>query len=575
MQKDMIEFIESNGLSPFSKNKTPIKNQKSSLLKTKEAQTVYNKLLSKLSENLAFTETSNIWNFFPFTDSTEKIKNRQEFFSSIDKELKNDFLKEISPPKRSWKPEYNVLAVTEDEDTLLKLKEKDCPVMFIISQYDLESLKDYDVIQAINCENSAHVLEKMPQTVFIDSIDDIYLERYLEILSGWRPIIEILEKQDLNEKIKEIIEYLRPLFELINPKSSKIITKEEAESELERLNSIIFEKLKNVTLTGDSLVNVLNKGELPKELKDAIKETLKESFLPGEVVNIGLPLTLDNKSLDDILRSQSLNKFASASEKIKKHSPEIKQINYKLKQLSSYLLILDFTGGLNSYLSAHKEPIGVSDELVIDNSVNLLIDNPKPISFHLDAAHKCSILTGANSGGKTTLLEHIIQLVVLSQLGLPTAGKTRMPLFSDIYYFAKNKGSANKGAFETLLTQMSEIKPGKKTLILADEIESVTEPGIAGKIISATAEYFLRKECFLVIATHLGREVQKSLPQSARIDGIEARGLDEFNELIVNHNPVLGKLANSTPELIIEKMFRTNSTEYFSHLQDSIKKSNS
>jgi lysophospholipid acyltransferase (LPLAT)-like uncharacterized protein len=47
-------------------------------------------------------------------------------------------------------------------------------------------------------------------------------------------------------------------------------------------------------------------------------------------------------------------------------------------------------------------------------------------------------------------------------------------LFSEIYYFAKNKGSTNKGAFETLLTQLSKIQPGKQTLILADEIESVT-----------------------------------------------------------------------------------------------------
>ena len=86
-----------------------------------------------------------------------------------------------------------------------------------------------------------------------------------------------------------------------------------------------------------------------------------------------------------------------------------------------------------------------------------------------------------------------------------------MPLFSEVYYFAKNKGSSDKGAFENLLSQMAKIKPGNNTLILADEIESVTEPGVAGKIISATAEYFLGKNCFLVVATHLGREVQKNL----------------------------------------------------------------
>ncbi len=107
----------------------------------------------------------------------------------------------------------------------------------------------------------------------------------------------------------------------------------------------------------------------------------------------------------------------------------------------------------------------------------------------------------------------------------------------------------SKGAFETLLTQMSEIQPGEKTLILADEIEAVTEPGVAGEIIVSTAEYFIEKNCFLVIATHLGQEVKDLLPDKCRIDGIEARGLTENYELIVDHNPVLGKLANSTPEM--------------------------
>jgi DNA mismatch repair protein MutS2 len=132
--------------------------------------------------------------------------------------------------------------------------------------------------------------------------------------------------------------------------------------------------------------------------------------------------------------------------------------------------------------------------------------------------------------------------------------------FGQIYYFAKNKGSTNKGAFETLLTQMANIGAGETrmdgTLILADEIESVTEPGVAGKIIAATAEYFVSRGAYVVMATHLGAEIAKSVPDGVRIDGIEARGLDENLNLIVNHNPVLGRLASSTPELIIERMAR-------------------
>jgi len=209
--------------------------------------------------------------------------------------------------------------------------------------------------------------------------------------------------------------------------------------------------------------------------------------------------------------------------------------------------------------------------LPFSNAENIFLTKAQPINFQLDKINKCSILTGANSGGKTTLLEHIIQNISLFQLGLPTKGEVHMPIFTDIYYFAKNKGSASKGAFETLLTQMSKIKPGTKTLILADEIEAVTEPGVAGKIISATADFFIKRNCFMILATHLGHEIQKKLPKGARIDGIEAKGLDENFNLIVDHNPVLGRLAHSTPELIVERMANAHKGDYFEFLHKSLK----
>jgi dsDNA-specific endonuclease/ATPase MutS2 len=160
----------------------------------------------------------------------------------------------------------------------------------------------------------------------------------------------------------------------------------------------------------------------------------------------------------------------------------------------------------------------------------------------------------------------------LLHLGLPTKGETKIPAFQEVYYFAKNKGSMSKGAFETLLTQLSMIKPGKSTIVLADEIESVTEPGTAGTIICATANYFIEKNCFMILATHLGREVQGQLPLGARIDGIEAKGLTESFELIVDHNPVMGKLAHSTPELIIERLAYSKKEPYFTHLHDYLRK---
>ena len=86
-----------------------------------------------------------------------------------------------------------------------------------------------------------------------------------------------------------------------------------------------------------------------------------------------------------------------------------------------------------------------------------------------------------------------------------------------------------------------------------------------------TLKVFIDKKCYVILATHLGLEIQKNLPKGARIDGIEAKGLDENFNLIVNHNPVLGRLAHSTPELIVKRMAATYPEDYFKFLEFKMK----
>jgi len=45
------------------------------------------------------------------------------------------------------------------------------------------------------------------------------------------------------------------------------------------------------------------------------------------------------------------------------------------------------------------------------------------------------------------------------------------------------------------------------------------------------------------------------------VDGIEAGGLDDNLNLIVNRNPIKNHIAKSTPELIVEKLFLTSKGE--------------
>ena len=571
MKKELLDFVLKYELSPFSKSKSSIKSDTESIYKTTDAKKIHTKTLDKISMDFVFKETSNIWNLFDFTTSFSEIKKRQDFFSTI-KLSDNSFLKNLKPLRQSWNPEYDVIVVTEDEETFIELKNLNCPIQLIINENDIMGLEKYDLVQIVDCENYRRVLENLPQAVFIDDFSSVYLERYLEELSCWKENINYLRKENLSSEVKVIFEKLVPLVDLINVKVNQTLSIESVEEILEDINEEITNQIKKMTLEGEDLVKVLSGREMPSELKQVIEIALSKTQLPEYLFKEKIPLEIDYTELENEIKKRNANKFTNLAEEIKKHAEELKQVPELLKQLSGLLIVEDFCLGVSSLLTPDKKYPLSSENLILNNVENLFVDKAQPISFQLDNSAKCSILTGANSGGKTTLLENVLQKITLSQLGLPIYGDVQVPFFTDVYYFAKNKGATNKGAFENLLTQMSKIKPGNSTLILADEIEAVTEPGVAGKVIAATADYFIKQNCFLIIATHLGYEIQDSLPEYSRIDGIEAKGVDENFNLIVDHNPVMGRLAHSTPELIVEKMANTLEDDYFKYLNDFLNK---
>lgn len=569
MRDELINYILNFELSPFNSVRTLIKKEKESIYKTSDAKKIHTKVVEKLSGGFVFNETLNVWNYFDFTNNFEEIKKRQVFFQSLS--LKdNSFLGELKRPRQEWSPNYDVVVVTEDENTFIELQ-KFCNVQLIVNENDLSDLERYDVVQVINCDLFEGILERLPQTVFINDMADVYLERYLEILSGWKHNFSILNKVYTEDcEIRKILDALNPLFRLIDIKINSSLTIENVEKIIEDINDSINDKIKDMVITGESLIKILGEGKMPESISKIIEDALDATNLPRHIFNFKIPLEIDYTELENEIKRRNSVQFTNLSEEIKKNAQILKQVPSLLNHLQGLLLLEDFCFGISKYISERHCYPSLSEGFHMEASENIFLPHPQPIDFQLDRFSRCSILTGANSGGKTTLLEHIIQNISLFQFGLPVIGKVYLPIFTDIYYFAKNKGSLNKGAFETLLTQMSTIKPGEQTLILADEIESVTEPGVAGKIIAATCEYFIERNCFLVIATHLGYEIQTCLPKFARVDGIEAKGLDENFDLIVDHNPVMGRIAHSTPELIVEKMSKTFDSDYFKFLNEKI-----
>ena len=568
MHNDLLSFIREHCLSPFSDGMPRSKGIKS-IFKTPDARAVHARVINHLSRYFKFPATSCLFNAFTFAENSDAILSRQKFFSSIPLDILPLF-ENISSPKPWWRPKYGIVVVTEDESTFMNLSRLGCPVQFLATPEDLASLQSYEIVQAIDCEQFRLMLERIPQTIFLDSLDAVYLERYLSLLSGWEQILLTLSSRTLPAEMRAIVDELCSLLPLLHDSSEKPITLDDANQILGEVNQAIGERLAGMTLPGSVFLSLLQKGALPQALHSIVREELLLKPLPLHVFTLCVPLSFDERALHDFIADQYARHNTSFASRVVHASSALQSVPERLDLLSRHLILHDFVAGMAFFMKKTTSFPVPGDEFVIEDACNIFLDDAQPVSFQLIPPIRCSILTGANSGGKTTLLEHLIQIVTLFHIGLPISGKASVPFFTEIYYFAKPRGSANRGAFETLLTDLSAIAPSERTLILADEIEAVTEPGVAGTIVSATASYFIERGCFLVVATHLGQEVQAVLPKGARIDGIEAKGLTENLELIVDHNPVLGRLAHSTPELIVERLARSHSGDYFMHIHKSL-----
>jgi hypothetical protein len=194
----------------------------------------------------------------------------------------------------------------------------------------------------------------------------------------------------------------------------------------------------------------------------------------------------------------------------------------------------------------------------------LLGVDPDPVTYGLGAAavegdrQSLALLTGANSGGKTTLLECIAYATILAHMGLPVpAQSARIGHVEALHILAKAGGTQSAGALEQTLVELATVvsDPTPK-LILADELEAITEPGagariIAGMLLAAESQ----PETTMMLVTHLAPAILEATGRDdLRVDGIEARGLGEDLELLVDRTPRRNHLARSTPELIVKRL---------------------
>jgi len=201
------------------------------------------------------------------------------------------------------------------------------------------------------------------------------------------------------------------------------------------------------------------------------------------------------------------------------------------------------------------------DGLAVEGARNLFLDDPDPVDYAVGdhdlsppTGDHVAVLTGANSGGKTTLLETCCSVALLAAMGLPVpADRAAVGAFDGVV-FHRRHASFNAGVLEsTLKSIVPPLTDGGRTLMLVDEFEAITEPGRAADLLNGLVDLTVERGALGVYVTHLADDLSP-LPPAARIDGIFAEGLTPELALRVDYQPRFGTVGKSTPEFIVSRL---------------------
>lgn len=506
-------------------------------------------------------------------ENLKMVMEAKEKVASLPRDDLKALFKNVNFSKTS-KPKYDtskaILVESREDYTSLMDRELNQRSQ-ILNIHEVGSLDEFELVVYVYRDGVLE-LDEAPNLAMVN-YDAEDLEIIPETVLSYYQENQVLLENIL--KIREILGYpsvLRDVLNIMDSIETSQIDEKVFDSAVnqakDKADKKLEEGIKKVDLSGQEVLDLLNKGMSPKIqeifdniLKDAVKEIKDDTGVSFDPFIQKYPLEIDEQELERVKKQEMGKKEVKAFEKRVNVASQLQMLKGDVEAEIQEVLEFDyqFTLGCFAYYYDLHAPM-MSDGFSFKEGLhlNLALENPshtQRINYSLESPDNVVLLTGANSGGKTTLLETLAQISIMSHMGLPVcARQAQVKLVDEIYFFSK-KRSLDAGAFESFLsTFMPIVVREEEKLILLDELEAITELEAAVKIISSFITFIQDSKSFAIIVTHMAREILKNT--DVRVDGIEAQGLDEEYNLIVDRTPRMNYFARSTPELILRMVYQ-------------------
>ena len=248
---------------------------------------------------------------------------------------------------------------------------------------------------------------------------------------------------------------------------------------------------------------------IKKEHRKAVSGSILDESASGQTVFIepadmqGLQMELNHLQADEVREETKVLSDLTAL---------VEQYQYELRTNADTVGIYDYVIARGKYaISIGGRNVDLNQEgyIQLKSAVHPLIGSSMvPLDFTIGKRYKTLIITGPNTGGKTSALKTVGLITIMVQSGLlvPVAEGSHCAVFDEVSVDIGD-GQSLEHALSTFSAHIRNIRDilqtaGRSTLVLLDEMASGTDPGEGVGLSIAILEELFQRQATVVVTTH-------------------------------------------------------------------------